>query len=51
MPRGDKSSYTDKQKRKAEHLSQPKSPMPEQHQKKPGIEAKLTPRPHYEAPY
>jgi NAD(P)-dependent dehydrogenase (short-subunit alcohol dehydrogenase family) len=25
--------------------------MPAQHQKKPGIEAKLTPRPHYEAPY
>jgi NAD(P)-dependent dehydrogenase (short-subunit alcohol dehydrogenase family) len=29
---------------------QPKSPMPEQHQEKPGIESKVTPRPHYEAP-
>jgi NAD(P)-dependent dehydrogenase (short-subunit alcohol dehydrogenase family) len=29
---------------------QPKSPYPEQHQAKPGIEAKLTPRPEYKAP-
>jgi NAD(P)-dependent dehydrogenase (short-subunit alcohol dehydrogenase family) len=29
---------------------QPKSPMPPQHQKKPGLESKLTPRPEYEAP-
>src|ERR1051326_3559000 len=29
---------------------EPKSPMPEQHQKKPGLESKVTPRPHYEAP-
>lgn len=28
----------------------PKSPFPEQHQEKPGIEAKLKPRPKYEAP-
>jgi NAD(P)-dependent dehydrogenase (short-subunit alcohol dehydrogenase family) len=32
-------------------LEQPMSPMPEQQQKKPGIEAKLTPRPRYQAPY
>jgi NAD(P)-dependent dehydrogenase (short-subunit alcohol dehydrogenase family) len=29
---------------------EPKSPMPPQHQEKPGIEAKMTPRPRYEAP-
>jgi NAD(P)-dependent dehydrogenase (short-subunit alcohol dehydrogenase family) len=28
----------------------PKSPYPEQHQEKPGIESKLRPRPRYEAP-
>ena len=31
-------------------LQEPKSPMPAQHQRKPGIEAKLDPRPRYEAP-
>jgi NAD(P)-dependent dehydrogenase (short-subunit alcohol dehydrogenase family) len=31
-------------------LDEPKSPMPPQHQRKPGIEAKLKPRPRYEAP-
>ena len=31
-------------------LEQPKSPMPPQHQSKPGKEHKLKPRPHYEAP-
>ncbi len=31
-------------------LVEPKSPMPAQHQRKPGIEAKLKPRPKYEAP-
>ena len=31
-------------------LQEPKSPMPKQHQKKPGIEAKVTPRPRYNAP-
>src|SRR4030095_5237387 len=30
-------------------LEEPKSPMPPQHQEKPGIEAKLSPRPKYEA--
>ncbi|HUQ49232.1 MAG TPA: SDR family oxidoreductase [Terriglobales bacterium] len=29
---------------------EPKSPMPAQHQSKPGIEAKMSPRPKYEAP-
>jgi NAD(P)-dependent dehydrogenase (short-subunit alcohol dehydrogenase family) len=32
-------------------LKEPKSPMPAQHQQKPGIESKLTPRPRYKAPY
>jgi NAD(P)-dependent dehydrogenase (short-subunit alcohol dehydrogenase family) len=29
---------------------EPKSPMPEQHQEKPGLESKLDPQPRYEAP-
>jgi NAD(P)-dependent dehydrogenase (short-subunit alcohol dehydrogenase family) len=32
-------------------LKEPKSPMPAQHQQKPGLESKMTPRPRYEAPY
>ena len=32
-------------------LKQPKSPMPAQHQRKPGQEHKLDPRPRYEAPH
>jgi NAD(P)-dependent dehydrogenase (short-subunit alcohol dehydrogenase family) len=32
-------------------LKEPKSPMPAQHQAKPGIESKLDPRPRYEAPH
>jgi NAD(P)-dependent dehydrogenase (short-subunit alcohol dehydrogenase family) len=32
-------------------LEEPMSPMPPQHQRKPGIEAKLEPRPRYEAPH
>jgi len=31
-------------------LEQPKSPMPEQHQQKPGEEARLKPRPNFKAP-
>src|SRR5688500_10148463 len=31
-------------------LKEPKSPMPAQHQRKPGIESKLDPRPRYQAP-
>ena len=33
-----------------EQQQEPKSPMPAQHQAKPGIEANITPRPRYEAP-
>ncbi|MGI9166978.1 MAG: SDR family oxidoreductase [Pyrinomonadaceae bacterium] len=32
-------------------LKQPKSPMPKQHQQKPGLESKLKPRPRFEAPH
>lgn len=32
-------------------LKEPKSPMPAQHQRKPGLESKLNPRPRYKAPY
>ena len=32
-------------------LEEPKSPMPAQHQPKPGIEAELDPRPRYNAPH
>jgi NAD(P)-dependent dehydrogenase (short-subunit alcohol dehydrogenase family) len=32
-------------------LQEPQSPMPPQHQQKPGIESKLTPRPRYLAPH
>src|ERR1043166_1150257 len=35
----------------AKKVEQPKSPMPAQHQRKPGEEAKLNPRPRYEAPH
>src|ERR1043166_6700381 len=31
-------------------VKQPKSPMSAQHQAKPGLESKMKPRPHYEAP-
>ncbi|HVQ40154.1 MAG TPA: SDR family oxidoreductase [Pyrinomonadaceae bacterium] len=31
-------------------LKEPKSPMPAQHQRKPGLESKLNPRPRYQAP-
>jgi NAD(P)-dependent dehydrogenase (short-subunit alcohol dehydrogenase family) len=32
-------------------LREPKSPMPAQHQKKPGLESRIKPRPRYEAPF
>jgi NAD(P)-dependent dehydrogenase (short-subunit alcohol dehydrogenase family) len=35
---------------KPERLKEPKNPLPAQHQEKPGIEAKIEPRPKYEAP-
>ena len=41
---------TTKRSREVKKVEQPKSPMPPQHQRKPGEEAKLNPRPRYEAP-
>jgi NAD(P)-dependent dehydrogenase (short-subunit alcohol dehydrogenase family) len=38
------------QSKAAANNEQPKAPMPPQHQRKPGIESKLTPRPQYKAP-
>ncbi len=35
----------------AGQLKEPKSPMPAQHQRKPGFESKLSPRPRYQAPH
>src|SRR6185503_11533744 len=32
-------------------LRQPKSPLPPQHQEKPGLESKMKPRPNYLAPH
>ncbi|HEV2764665.1 MAG TPA: SDR family oxidoreductase [Pyrinomonadaceae bacterium] len=37
-------------KRSADAQRQPLSPMPAQHQRKPGLESKLEPRPEFEAP-
>ena len=37
-------------KKSAGKLKEPKSPMPAQHQPKPGVEAKIDPRPRYQAP-
>jgi NAD(P)-dependent dehydrogenase (short-subunit alcohol dehydrogenase family) len=31
-------------------IKEPKSPLPPQHQEKPGLESKITPRPRYQAP-
>lgn len=36
--------------REVHQRPEPKSPMPRQHQEKPGLESKVTPRPRYEAP-
>ncbi len=36
--------------RKIGTQKQPRSPMPAQHQEKPGLESKVTPKPEYEAP-
>jgi len=41
---------TTKRGREVKKVQQPKTPLPPQHQQKPGEEAKLNPRPRYEAP-
>src|ERR1051325_3066979 len=35
----------------AGQVKEPKSPMPAQHQRKPGLESRLRPRPKYQAPF
>src|SRR5215204_7383209 len=45
-----KSKKTAENSREVGRLQEPESPMPKQHQLKPGIEAKLKPRPNYKAP-
>lgn len=49
---GAKQPQSGAKKPKAQPRTQrePKSPMPAQHQEKPGIEAEMTPRPRYKAP-
>lgn len=37
--------------RELKKIAEPKSPMPAQHQKKPGLESRLNPRPNYKAPH
>src|SRR3954464_1961026 len=39
-----------RQPRVSGKIKQPKPPLPEQHQAKPGLESELNPRPHFEAP-
>jgi NAD(P)-dependent dehydrogenase (short-subunit alcohol dehydrogenase family) len=48
----DSSKTRDKRQASGEirQLKEPKSPMPAQHQEKPGLESKLRPRPRYQAP-
>lgn len=48
--KADKSKRGSRQSGGSGKVAQPKAPMPPQHQQKPGIESKLTPRPRYEAP-
>jgi len=40
-----------RQRRVSGKVKQPKPPMPEQHQAKPGLESKVKPRPRYQAPH
>jgi hypothetical protein len=46
--RGNGRTQASKQVKK---LDEPKSPLPPQHQAKPGKESELIPRPNYQAPY
>jgi NAD(P)-dependent dehydrogenase (short-subunit alcohol dehydrogenase family) len=45
-----KSSGSGRESARARTQQEPKSPLPPQHQKRPGLESKITPRPEYEAP-
>jgi NAD(P)-dependent dehydrogenase (short-subunit alcohol dehydrogenase family) len=44
------SNLVDFSQKHKEKQKEPRSPLPAQHQPKPGIEAKITPRPRYQAP-
>jgi len=46
-----RSNGTRRRARSIDQLKEPGSPMPAQHQKKPGLESKVKPRPRYEAPF
>jgi NAD(P)-dependent dehydrogenase (short-subunit alcohol dehydrogenase family) len=48
--RGRRASAQARQTAQVHQRAEPKSPMPAQHQKKPGLESKVKPRPRYEAP-
>src|SRR3954468_21708569 len=50
-PPGEKKLSRRTESAKPQMENQPKSPFPPQHQQKPGIEARLTPRPEYQAPF
>lgn len=43
--------FTTRSRRSESKQNQPKSPLPAQHQKKPGIEAKMHPRPRFESAF
>jgi NAD(P)-dependent dehydrogenase (short-subunit alcohol dehydrogenase family) len=45
-----RAKQTHRARAKDQQGKKPKSPMPAQHQRKPGIESKVTPRPQYKAP-
>jgi NAD(P)-dependent dehydrogenase (short-subunit alcohol dehydrogenase family) len=48
--RSAKAGRLQRSREEIKQLEQPKSPMPPQHQEKPGIESKIRPRPKYQAP-
>jgi len=50
MPSKNGSKTTKNRRRTVKKVEEPKSPLPPQHQSKPGSETKLKPRPRYEAP-
>src|SRR5947199_848704 len=50
-PPGEKKLPARSDSAKPQMVNEPKSPFPPQHQEKPGIEARLNPRPEYHAPF
>jgi len=49
-PKSKAASHRSKRAQPMGQLREPKSPMPAQHQQKPGIESRVKPRPRYQAP-